>query len=161
MSLWRFARRIYARQEVEASCLTLQDQFGLDVNLLLFCLWTGRRFGRLTRRELDAASRAVVAWRGTVIEPLRGLRRRLKSDAMRDPAIAALRQRVLAVELAAERIALARLAATVVEKPRRRAGIDAAAANLAAYLAQAGIPLMGAARRSVEVLRSAAQIPRE
>lgn len=141
------------------SCLTLQDQFGLDVNMLLFCLWAGRRFGRLTRRELDAASRAVAAWRGNAIEPLRGLRRRLKSDAMRDPAIAVLRRRVLAVELAAERIALARLAATVVEKSRRQASADAAAANLAAYLAQAGVSLTGSARHSVEVLRSAAQAP--
>lgn len=129
--------------------------------MLLFCLWVGRRFGRLTRRELDSASRAVVAWRRDVIEPLRGLRRRLKPDAARDPAIAALRRRVLAAELAAERIALARLAATVAAKPGRQAGDDAAEANLKACLAQAGVAPTEPARRSIEVLLSALQIGRD
>ncbi len=123
--------------------------------MLLFCLWVGGRFGRLTRRELKTASRAVATWRGEVIQPLRGLRRRLKPDAARDPAVAALRRRVLAAELAAERIALAHLAATVASKPCRQAGADAMAANLAACLAQAGLPPTGPAWRSAAALLAA------
>lgn len=153
--LWRFARRIYARRGVEAACHTLQDRFGLDVNLLLFCLWMGHTRGLLTRREIAAASRAIARWRAAAIEPLRAVRRRLKPAAATNPAVAALRRRILAAELAAERIALARLAATVAGKRPGTPGAAAAAGNVASCLTRAGVSPAGPARRHVAALLSA------
>ena len=36
---WRFSLRFYRRREVADACITLQEQAGVDVNLLLFLRW--------------------------------------------------------------------------------------------------------------------------
>ena len=36
---WRFSLRFYRLPEVADACITLQEQAGVDVNLLLFLLW--------------------------------------------------------------------------------------------------------------------------
>ncbi len=37
--LWRFALDLYARAGVAPACLTLQDDAGADVTLVLYLLW--------------------------------------------------------------------------------------------------------------------------
>ena len=111
-SLWRFSLAFYARPGVAKALIALQDRAGCDVNVILFALWRGLAHGhRLEHAELMAAEAAVAPLRRAVIEPLRWLRRGLKADS--DPDIQALRRRVTALELAAERRAQFRLAATV------------------------------------------------
>ena len=34
---WNFSVAVYSSDAVQDECLTLQDQFGLDVNLVLLC----------------------------------------------------------------------------------------------------------------------------
>ena len=51
---WRFSLRTYRAPGVQEACLALQDRCGADVNLLLFCGWTGR-----DGRALDPASPAL------------------------------------------------------------------------------------------------------
>ena len=34
------AAALYAQPGVADACLKLQDEFGLDVNLVLFCIWS-------------------------------------------------------------------------------------------------------------------------
>ena len=63
---------------------------------------------RLDRGELTRARAAIAKIDRDVLLPLRNLRRALKGDA--DPDIQALRRRVLALEVAAERRVQARLA---------------------------------------------------
>ena len=132
-SLWRFSLAFYARPGVAEALIALQDRAGCDVNVILFALWRGLVHGhRLDRAELAAAEAAVAPLRRAVIEPLRWLRRGLKADS--DSDIQALRRRVAALELAAERRAQSRLAATIaasIADSDRRA---AAAANLALSL---------------------------
>src|SRR5580704_13105531 len=113
-ALWRFSLAFYARPGVAEALIALQDRAGCDVNVILFALWRGLVHGhRLDRAELAAAEAAVAPLRRAVIEPLRWLRRGLKADS--DSDIQALRRRVAALELAAERRAQSRLAATIVE----------------------------------------------
>src|SRR5262244_106072 len=69
---WRFSLTVYARPGVTSSCLALQDRFGLDVNLLLFCCWAAARGHRLDPAELAAAEAASVAWQRDIVTPLRG-----------------------------------------------------------------------------------------
>lgn len=131
--LWRFSLAYYAQPGVAAALLALQDRERLDVSLALFALWHGASGrGRLDRRGLAAADRAVRAIRSEVVEPLRALRRRLKSNA--DPAVQRLREAVKAVEIEAERAALHRLAANL---PAPDAEADRAAVDRAARVAAA------------------------
>lgn len=110
-SFWAFSLEVYGRPGVAPACLALQDRHGLDVNLLLFCCWAARQSVALDRRTLAAAEAAVAGWRNQVVKPLRGLRRRLKreSEGFAAADVAALRERVLAVELEAERLEQVRL----------------------------------------------------
>jgi len=107
--LWEFSLTLYAEPGVAASCLSLQNQHGFDVNLVLFCLWYGFRHGVLTDDLLKTALDTSDRWRETVVQPLRSLRTRLKRDLVESayassPGISALREKIKTAELDAERI---------------------------------------------------------
>ena len=54
---WSFSLRIYGAPGVEPACLDLQDRFGADVNLALYCLWIGRALTpQALARALEAAA---------------------------------------------------------------------------------------------------------
>ncbi len=94
-AFWRWSLASYPK--VEQTLLVLQDRYGADVNLVLFCAW----IGRLTPEALEAAEAVARPWREDVVEPLRRLRRQLKQR----PEAAGLREQVKAAELEAERLA--------------------------------------------------------
>jgi uncharacterized protein (TIGR02444 family) len=152
---WGFSLAVYGAEAVEPECLSLQDKFGLDVNLLLLCAYLGAVQGvMLTADDIAAARAEVDSWHDDIVKPLRAARRRLKTVSLLDARIvdaaAQLRTRVKAAELESEyveqvmleRWAEARLAA----RPRgeRR---DAIGANVAALFKSYGItePLTPAA----------------
>lgn len=119
-ALWRFSLLVYTRPGVADALIRLQDRAGHNVNLILFALWLGLCEGtRLDAAGLERARAAMAGLDRDVVAPLRRLRRALKAD--RDPDVRALRRRVLALEIAAERRVLARLAGTA-PSPAGRAG---------------------------------------
>ncbi len=144
---WNFSVAVYGAGGVEGECLGLQDQFGIDVNLVLFCAFLGAVHGiALTPDEIAAARQEVGPWHQDVVGTLRAARRRLKTIELRDAdtarAAAELRTRVKAAELESERVeqavlerwAAARLATWPRGNPR-----DAVTANLQALLTTYGI----------------------
>jgi uncharacterized protein (TIGR02444 family) len=133
---WSFSAAFYEQPGVADALIALQDGAGADVNLILFALWHGLSGrGLLDQRGMAAADSAVHALREGVIEPLRALRRRLKSHG--DPDIRGLRERIKILEIEAEKAAQHRLAqlagAPAQADPLRQ--IDDAEANLAVCLA--------------------------
>jgi uncharacterized protein (TIGR02444 family) len=90
-AFWTWSLKTYPR--VKDLALRLQDEYGADINLLLFCAW----IGRLGRDELDAAEAAVAPWRERVLVPLRQARRAARG--------ARIYESLKEVELEAERIA--------------------------------------------------------
>jgi uncharacterized protein (TIGR02444 family) len=134
-AFWRFSLALYARPGVAPALIALQDRTGRDVNLMLFALWAGAVRGvRLASADLAAAEASSIDLRRPVVEPLRGLRRKLKDDP--DPDLQELRRRVLMLELAAERRVQHRLAASlpVDAGPVQPDAQLMAEANLALYL---------------------------
>ncbi len=104
---WRFSLAVYKPPDVAAECLALQEAVGLDVNLLLFCAWLGTRAIVLSRSDIEAASRVVALWHNSVVRPLRGVRRHIKTQY--GDALESLRSRVKDDELQAEQIEQAML----------------------------------------------------
>lgn len=102
--LWQFSVALYKQPQVARACLDLQDRLDLDVNMLLLCAYAGRQGLSLPIKELKRIDASVAAWRELVVQPLRAVRRWLKTDTGQsfDDA-ASLRQRVLNLELVAER----------------------------------------------------------
>ncbi len=108
--LWSFALSTYARPGVEAACLRLQEQ-GADVCLLLCGAWLEHRGVALTYERIQALTQIAGPWQKQVIEPLRQVRVQWRTLAQQDEQLAALRERVKALELEAERGLLTRLEA--------------------------------------------------
>ena len=135
MSLWERASRAYESAEVERLCLELQDDYGQCVSYLLWAVWAARHGRPVTQAELILAAGLARDWEAEVTAPLRAARRALKQPRppMADARREALRTRVKAVELAAERTLLEALEAAT---PKRggRAGYDVAEALRAAML---------------------------
>jgi uncharacterized protein (TIGR02444 family) len=102
--LWEFALALYGRNGVEAACLTLQDEAGIDVCELLWHCWLYHH--GLT---CDAPPDEARHWQCEVTAPLRRLRRALKAEARDDDGVAELRRTLQTAELQAEREALSRL----------------------------------------------------
>lgn len=99
---WTWAVKAYSGEGVAEACLSLQDDDGQNVPLLLWAAWHGAPLDQAL--ALKAADVARI-WSGEVIVPLRILRRRLKTaltegdEAQRLP----LREKIKGLELAAER----------------------------------------------------------
>ena len=135
---WRFSLRFYRQPAVADACIRLQEEAGVDVNLLLFLLWHATHRRTLSAAEVAELEQRIGAWRDMTVIPLRDVRRALKSPpALVAPATAELfRTRIKAVELEAERLQqeamyeLARASLLGRETPSLD---NAARANIAAY----------------------------
>lgn len=106
---WTFSLEIYADPRVQKECLALQDDVGVDVNLLLFCTYMGASYGAiLSDAALRQAADHVVVWYNDIVKALRGARRVLKPYATGPSPIldaaTALREKLKVIELEAERI---------------------------------------------------------
>jgi uncharacterized protein (TIGR02444 family) len=97
----KFCFTLYGVQDVEEACLMLQDDFGCDVIVLLFCAWggvSGIQFHTETPRQAD---HILQPWREAVIEPLREIRRHLASESRDIPWVETCTH-IKKAELAAE-----------------------------------------------------------
>jgi len=134
---WRFSLHFYRQAGVAEACIALQDECGVDVNLLLFLLWlaAGRRqLSAANVKDLDAA---VRDWRQLTIVPIRDVRRKLKDGATQIEANKqeSFRTKIKAIELEAERLQQEALYSRSRSAPLggEAAPTVAARANLAAY----------------------------
>ncbi len=103
---WRFSLSLYRMDGVPAACIALQDNHGLDVNVMLFALWLASKGRELSAGDLREVDEAIAAWRRDVVVALRGVRRHLRQppEAVDALAAEALRDKVKAVELESERL---------------------------------------------------------
>jgi uncharacterized protein (TIGR02444 family) len=103
---WRYSLRFYRMPGVSEACLVLQDGCGADVNILLYLFWLAAKSRELSADEIARLNDSARSWRDVAVRPLRDIRRRLKEAAtMVAPARQeALRTRLKAVELEAERL---------------------------------------------------------
>jgi uncharacterized protein (TIGR02444 family) len=140
---WTFSLAVYADPAVQQECLKLQDDHGVDVNLLLFCAFVGAAHGAvLSEQAVNEAANVSRAWQKDVVGALRAARRTLKRFAAEsgplDTPIAALRARVKELELDAERIEQAMLehwAAVHIDPWPRSKRVDAVTENVRTLLA--------------------------
>jgi uncharacterized protein (TIGR02444 family) len=137
---WRFSVKFYAEPGVAQACIDLQDQAGVDVNLLFFLLWNAAQGRALSNTEVAELDRSFGAWRDLTVVPLRELRRALKSPpaAVASDAAEGFRTRIKAVELEAERLqqeAMYRLAQSGRIGQETSSKSEAARNSVAAYQA--------------------------
>jgi uncharacterized protein (TIGR02444 family) len=142
---WRFSLRFYREPGVADACIALQEEAGVDVNLLLFLLWHAMQAHALTCDEVASLEARIGPWREMTVVPLRKVRRALKSPpALVEGGTAeAFRTKIKAVELEAERLQQEAMYDLVHNHllGRRAASPEAAASgNVAAYAANGSKP---------------------
>ena len=134
---WRFSLHFYRHAGVSDACIALQDEQGIDVNLLLFLFWLADDGRQLSVDEVKKLDDAVRDWRNLTIVPIRDTRRKLKGarTIVDTAAREVFRNKVKAIELDAERLQQAALFAFTGNGPlgRGAAPNTAARGNIAAY----------------------------
>jgi uncharacterized protein (TIGR02444 family) len=134
---WRFSLNYYKQTGVSEACIALQDQCGVDVNLLLFLFWLASERQALSADEVKKLDATIQSWRELTIIPIRDARRNLKgAKTFVEPAKQeAFRDKVKAVELSAEQLQQEALYAFTQSGPLGKAAAPPAAArgNIAAY----------------------------
>jgi uncharacterized protein (TIGR02444 family) len=137
---WQFSIKFYAVPGVAPACIALQDEAGVDVNLLFFLLWNATLSRTLTKAEVEELDRTIGTWRDAAVIPLREIRRALKAaPAMLTPDVAeTFRNRIKAAELEAERLqqeAMYALAQSGKFRGLAPTPVEAARVNVNAYQA--------------------------
>jgi uncharacterized protein (TIGR02444 family) len=134
---WRFSLHFYRQAGVSDACIALQDDCGVDVNLLLFLFWLAAERQQLSTDEVKNLDDKVRDWRNLTIVPIRDTRRKLKGvPTLVDPIKQeAFRTKVKAIELDAERLQQEALYAVTQSGPlgAQAAPSAAARANVTAY----------------------------
>ena len=106
---WDFSVRTYRTVGVPDACLSLQDDYGADVNMLLYCCWVGACNGRFDGELFERANEFSTRWAEHVVVPLRTARKWMKLSGCStepvptDPCMA-LREKIKSVEFAAEKL---------------------------------------------------------
>lgn len=157
---WSWSLERYPIEGVEPLLLRLQDEFGFNVNILLWACWCGERYDEAPALVIRKAMDVTGQWNGNVTASLRQARRYLKTPPPQADAQQAedLRGQIKALELAAERIEqelLEKLAETALSPaPDKSQSLSRMRRNLASYAA-----LLGAAKKkdfTVSLLESLA-----
>lgn len=134
---WRFSLGFYREPGVADACIALQDECGVDVNVLMFFLWFATQRKEVKPEQARAVWEQAALWRDHVVAPLRSVRRKLKEGV---PLVARdiaefFRTRIKAVELESERLEQEALYAMIPSiETTEAASVEAAArANVLAY----------------------------
>jgi uncharacterized protein (TIGR02444 family) len=81
-----FSLSLYRKPGVADACLFVQDRYGLNVNVILFCIWVADiGNGTLASVQITTALRRVADWEDQVIQPLREIRRTCRKEALGVP----------------------------------------------------------------------------
>ncbi len=108
-SFWDFSIRTYRTPGVPDACLSLQNDNGADVNMVLYCCWIGAVIGAFDDRLFNRASDYSAHWAKNVVIPLREARTWMKltgcdADLVPTDSCMELRENVKTVEFAAEKM---------------------------------------------------------
>ena len=99
---WLYSLNLYPA--VKDLCLHWQDNFGVNINLLLFLLYLDKQQQSLTEAQLQQLEDLLQHFSTEVTQSIRALRRTLPSPWLESLMQQPLRQQLLSTELAAEKL---------------------------------------------------------
>lgn len=135
---WDFSLQAYGSDGVAPACLKLQERHGIDVNILLYCIWAGHIGNRLNKEQIAILTASVGEWHGAVVRSLRQARKQMKTPLdgqAPSPLTLDLRARIQKLEIDAEHIEQLRLHASLenAEFIAADPGVDLAKCNAIDY----------------------------
>lgn len=82
---WNNSVQLFQIPEVEHQCLSLQNNYNADVNILLCCCWAGEQAIELNANDIQSLIETSQPWQTTIIKPLRDTRKLMKQNVMAIP----------------------------------------------------------------------------
>lgn len=162
---WDFSVRTYRSTDVPEACLSLQNDYGADVNMLLYCCWIAALIGPFDKQLFAAACDFSSNWHDHLVGPLRSARTWMKhtgcsAEPMATEACMELRDQVKSVEFAAEKLQQQVLESLVKDSPGRDVAVDRiladVQANLQLYAELIGIDVSEDVRQKFTIIIEAA-----
>ncbi|MDX1837372.1 TIGR02444 family protein [Legionella taurinensis] len=114
---WQFSNHLYRNPQVKTICLTLQNQWQYNVNLVLFCAWSGQTQRLIRLNDMQNAVALVAETQSRLTEPLRCVRHYLASLPA-DVGIKADYGQILQLELVSESLQQDALYRAFKDKPQ-------------------------------------------
>ena len=142
-SFWDFSVRTYRKSGVAEACLSLQEQLGVDVNVLLYCCWYGCTRGTLDETAMERILAFAEPWAENVVRPLRAARTWMKTTGCTEAYVAGedcegLREEIKRAELRAEHLQEDRMQElteeAVLKNPEITSRISSTLLNINVYL---------------------------
>jgi uncharacterized protein (TIGR02444 family) len=99
---WQYSLNLYPT--IKDLCLQWQDNFGVNINLLLFLLYLDKQQQSLSEVQLQQLEDLLQHFSKEVTQSIRALRRTLPSPWLESDMQQPLRQQLLSTELAAEKL---------------------------------------------------------
>lgn len=128
-SFWDFSVRTYRTPGVPDACLSLQDEYDVDVNMLLYCCWVAARLGHFDGELFGAARYFSREWAENVVIPLRMTRTWMKHGGCTNESVPTdecmrLREEIKTVEFESEKLQQQVLESLVTVDENRGAAAD-------------------------------------
>jgi uncharacterized protein (TIGR02444 family) len=99
-----FLQRVYAKKGVKSACLSLQDKYSLNSNILVFCCWlASQNYSKLTEKDILEIIEKIKPWNEKIVQGLRRIRKIIARKYL-DDKFDKLFNTVVENELFAERI---------------------------------------------------------
>lgn len=160
---WAYSLDVYRREGVSPALIGFQDRHGLDVNILLLCLWAGQAGrGVLDDEDFAHALQVSANWNPEIVCALRDVRIRLRQEVplVRKELSEAVRKNLLELEIACEQVEQLSIAAGLSPREDRpvppEEGLKNCGLNLKSYFDRKGCVLDAQDRSRLEVILSAA-----
>lgn len=140
--LWEFANRIYSKPEIESLSLELQDQYGANVNILLWACWLESEEIKIPQVCLNDVVQIIDDVSHETVDKLREVRRALKnSNYFTKVQALGIKKHILNAELVVEKVLLQRLQdLTCRFLETTSVGPDEVALDLSCYLQKLNVP---------------------
>lgn len=118
MEIWPFCERFYGRKSVATLCLQLQDQYQLNVGLIIWLCWH-QAHNRFVSRELFEQAKALSdAVYDPLILPLRSIRKQVLTASLSEDRT--IYQHVLSAEILMEKSLLLSLDESLTPKVEKK-----------------------------------------
>jgi len=131
-TFWDFSNQLYDMDGVAEICLYLQDEYDLDVNLILFCIWMAQYPSEPSDEAWEKILLFSRDWKNNVVQPLRNTRQWMKnySDLQDSNSFGELREQIKLKELDAEKLQQETLQNCVTEVSKGKSEFSRDRANL-------------------------------
>ncbi len=111
-AFWQWSLKAYGQDGVSEDCMLLQDRHHMNVNVILWCIWTGQCGWLLADEAVGTVIESVRDFNLYAVERLREVRRFLSAPKVGYPhtELQRLRRALLEIELSGEQLIQHRLA---------------------------------------------------